>query len=954
MKRIPKHVQGARNIYKVLSKKNSIFAFVLILILAVIMMPGWSFASTDSIDETVYQAQVLDASGMPVYDVGVQGKFESLQAAIDAAQTGHTVKMLKDVALKGNSGGYINISKSITLDGGGYEITGYGKRGDYKVSIDINQDDPIDGIDVDIRNLKINPLADKGRAIETRATSQKMVNSLKLDNVTISSTNSQVQGITIGNTHSEMLTFDISNSTIKTDTGIKVMNPSDITLDRSLISGSCAAYFGDADLSTGSYGSKLKVQNGSVLAGADFQYGESSANTATVFTTGLVDIDVSDSKVIAGSNETQAQDTDIQNPQESNAGSQAKTDDSETQSLQNRAVFRVDNKEESQKRKLDSKITISENSEIIAAGNDTAIFYVADRRSPQTKQKEPSIMDIRLYDGFYKGAFYSKNADHGDIIPEGQLVISSGHYEERPDQIENPDGLTMNYVADGSEAVMDTSEHMAAGFLWTVVEAVQEKLLTYSVDDAGTWSIGMLSGGGEVEVGSQVNLHASSVKGHTFMRWTVASVDYAPYSAYDETALTEISTEQNFTWTVPSDVPKDSNGNIRVVAVYQVTNTEASVMASAVNADNEVIPGVTIGGDIGRQHVGAGKSITAPETLVSGDEKLKFRYWVNENGNLLTMTEKYTFDLFADICVRAVYTPAGEERVLVIFESETKQLLSAEIYTITEQGVQEINDAVPPSKMGYAFTGWTVDGSSIVTYDALKSYIAANGNGVVRVSPLYSKKPDTYNVIVEMYIPEEGGRYRLVKTVTVIEGMAVGDACELTASPSCEYDGITYFFNRFTDENGSLILSTSRTMTLRPASDRKVYAIYESETAIETVSVVTTDCGSEDEIDIKDNTKVYNKVFFTMSYIVPDNYEFIEAGILYSTNESKVTGAQPTGTLHIPSSGTANKGNYTLHIDVTGFTDTVIYARGYVKYKSEGGEMITEYADNILSRAYGG
>ena len=84
--------------------------------------------------------------GKYVAEIGSQG-YESLQAAIDAAQDGQTVTLLADVADCGS----LTISKNITLDGGGHTISG-------NSSISVNM--PGDAAaDVTIRNVNFKDIA---------------------------------------------------------------------------------------------------------------------------------------------------------------------------------------------------------------------------------------------------------------------------------------------------------------------------------------------------------------------------------------------------------------------------------------------------------------------------------------------------------------------------------------------------------------------------------------------------------------------------------------------------------------------------------------------------------------------------------------------------------------------------------------------------------------------------
>ena len=116
-----------------------------------------------------------------VAQVGEQ-KYETLQAAIDAAEEGETVKLLKDIELEqtetvdGVKKYGARVEKSIIIDGDGHKLSGNANR-----SIGIKGTDSSNKINVAIKNLNIENAQNGGGAIFTRGN----LNSLTLNNVNL-------------------------------------------------------------------------------------------------------------------------------------------------------------------------------------------------------------------------------------------------------------------------------------------------------------------------------------------------------------------------------------------------------------------------------------------------------------------------------------------------------------------------------------------------------------------------------------------------------------------------------------------------------------------------------------------------------------------------------------------------------------------------------------------------
>ena len=171
------------------------------------------------------------------------GTFQQLQDALAAAAAGDVIELTADIAYPKNGEGLINITKSITLDGKGHKISGYGKRGSVPNVIAINYNNT-SYVDVTLKNLDI--YSTEYRPLETRG----YITKLTLDNVTITSTggSSNPQGLTMGGyqTSEPYAQLVIKDSKINlTHSGYPVIfwNPANVTLSNSDFNGYCGLYF---------------------------------------------------------------------------------------------------------------------------------------------------------------------------------------------------------------------------------------------------------------------------------------------------------------------------------------------------------------------------------------------------------------------------------------------------------------------------------------------------------------------------------------------------------------------------------------------------------------------------------------------------------------------------------------------------------------------------------------
>ena len=189
--------------------------------------------------------------------------YDELRSAVAAADNGDVIKITADMIgfYQSSANSAVNIKKSITIDGQGHTLYGYGRRAStsqYPI-IAINQDGS-NMVDVTLKNLQmINPLC---RVVETRGN----IHSLTIENCHIEAEkqmNDYDQPITIGGSQASQAAITIRNSKIVAAVyyPIVVFNPVNLTLENTDVEGWCSVYFKGQVSSVGSRGSVLTADN---------------------------------------------------------------------------------------------------------------------------------------------------------------------------------------------------------------------------------------------------------------------------------------------------------------------------------------------------------------------------------------------------------------------------------------------------------------------------------------------------------------------------------------------------------------------------------------------------------------------------------------------------------------------------------------------------------------------
>lgn len=208
----------------------------------------------------VLTASHIDANSDNVCDNCLGIIVRTYQELSDALSSATYIIFNNDIKYETNGSEVLNSTRSLTIDGNGYTLSGWGNRGGNKTTIAINHNGST-MVDVTFRNLTIKNTADNGRPIETRG----KINSLTLENVTINATGTgNTQGLTIGGNQSTNATISIKDSKINAGSSgypIISFNPMTLLISDSRFSGYCGIYFKGVSSSAGSRGSIVTATN---------------------------------------------------------------------------------------------------------------------------------------------------------------------------------------------------------------------------------------------------------------------------------------------------------------------------------------------------------------------------------------------------------------------------------------------------------------------------------------------------------------------------------------------------------------------------------------------------------------------------------------------------------------------------------------------------------------------
>lgn len=409
-------------------------------------------------------------------------------------------------------------------------------------------------------------------------------------------------------------------------------------------------------------------------------------------------------------------------------------------------------------------------------------------------------------------------------------------------------------------------------------------------------------GGSNITYAQGTTVTASAISGYKFVGWFVNEYTGTPYS-------TDLTCEVKPT------------ADCTMIAVYEPIS--GGKFWLTVTASKFTVNGGAVQDSYLYEQFAIGTSVTVEFT---GTEN--FLYWVNASNKVVSTDKSYTFVMGSETTLKAVYGKARQNQATVVFISHSDQIISSKAYTTNDT----IQFPVPPIKMGCTFTGWSMTEAEIRA-------AMANNSGIIQVRALYTEPSIACSVTV---IYPDGIGNDVVNAV-------VGKAINVTAK---DIEGKT--FSYWTDNDGN-VLGYTKTLKLAPSGDMTVKAVYDEAAEVKPViSMTAIDASAGDG---------YWVISFTATRAVPEGYELVKQGILYSI-DSRCAVDAGKDYLKLTADGTVPEGVYEFigsSGELNGVTrfnggvrtaDTTLYGRGYMILKNSAGEVMYVYADTILSGSY--
>ena len=409
-------------------------------------------------------------------------------------------------------------------------------------------------------------------------------------------------------------------------------------------------------------------------------------------------------------------------------------------------------------------------------------------------------------------------------------------------------------------------------------------------------------GGSDITYAQGTTVTASAISGYKFVGWFVNEYTGTPYS-------TDLTCKVKPT------------ADCTMIAVYEPIS--GGKFWLNVTASEFTVNGGAVQDSYLYEQFAIGTSVTVKFT---GTEN--FLYWVNASNKVVSTDKSYTFIMGSETTLKAVYGKARQNQATVVFISHSDQIISSKAYTTNDT----IQFPVPPIKMGCTFTGWSMTEAEIRA-------AMANNSGIIQVRALYTEPSIACKVTV--VYPEGVGN--------VVVNAVVGKAINVTAK---DIEGKT--FSYWTDKDGN-VLGYTKTLKLAPSGDMTVKAVYDEAAEVKPVISMTAMDASEGN--------GYYVISFTATRAVPEGYELVKQGILYSL-DNRCVGDAGKDYLKLTADGTVPEGVYesigndkalngvTRFNGKVGTADTTLYGRGYMILKNSAGEVMYVYADTILSGSY--
>ena len=215
-----------------------------------------------------------------------------------------------------------------------------------------------------------------------------------------------------------------------------------------------------------------------------------------------------------------------------------------------------------------------------------------------------------------------------------------------------------------------------------------------SILNGSDTTVANITGGGTYYYGDSVTLTAPSVIGYNFVGW----FNKGESNTYNATVALSIS--RSYTINSVTD-----NGNY--VAVYE-KDESASKITLTVNGSGFTVK-IGEGAETGNQENNyTNDSVSVGESITITATSDKFADWKNDSNKIVSKSASYTFVITGNTTLTMdVSATSGTN---VIWLSHSNQIMKSETYTTGNLTASDF--PVGPSRPGYIFKGWKIEGDT--------------------------------------------------------------------------------------------------------------------------------------------------------------------------------------------------------------------------------------------------
>ena len=429
----------------------------------------------------------------------------------------------------------------------------------------------------------------------------------------------------------------------------------------------------------------------------------------------------------------------------------------------------------------------------------------------------------------------------------------------------------------------------------------------------GNTGIANVIGGGEYKYGEEITVSAPEVEYYIFSGW------------YDGDEL--VSYEPDYTFEVTADIDliakyesEFAKGTLHIIGSnYKVDESEEQLQS----ADFQK----AIGSRVQLSYVGDG-----------------FLYWTNVSNNIVSTSPDYSFVMVGNMTIKLVTTRGEEDCVTVVVLNAYNQVISQGTYA-EEYEIEDELATLSPTKMGHEFVKWVFKGTKDEATPEAIIALAGTDTPYCEVVPYYALSADA------------GSDYL---TIQVKKGEELLDNEDYmgVAYPSGKKKNVSVTnikeWFALTDEDQFCYWTLDGET---PASDEDMISIIGANGA----EFVLTAVFNEDNYDVEPYVTISQQFAFvkdglyrigmTMFYFVPDEYEVLEAGFVYSLDSyyedepfDLVIGAD-NSKVHLMKQ-TSGSAFYTCNMNMRNDGDKTIFMRAFVTYMVNG-DIVTIYSDDM-------